>query len=368
MKGGKAVGDMEKVRRMKEFEEYKRLGEPEKKEKGEIWDVAVGLQLVDGLTPSDYLIETAKRNIEGEITIYEVKERLNSYYNAKPLKKDDDRTEEADKVSARIAEILSERTFTFSPAEYMTIHKRLFNGIYEHAGRVRDHNISKAEWVLNGESVFYASADSIRATLDYDFSQEKDHRYEGSGKREAVEHIAKFVSGLWQIHAFGEGNTRTTAVFLIKYLRMLGFDVTNDMFAENSWYFRNALVRANYNDHKKGVFSTIEYLNRFLGNLLLDEKNILRNREMLIGASGNKHTKDDTVNDTVKSQKDTVFLLIGGEPSITAAEIAKRTGLGIATVKREIKRLKECGAIKRIGSDKTGCWEVLKKVEDEKKI
>jgi len=266
---------------MKEFDEYKLLGEPGKKEKGEIWGVAVGLQLVDGLTPSDYLIETAKRNIEGEITIYEVKERLNSYYEARPLKKDD-RTEEADKVSVRIAEILSERTFTFSPAEYITIHKRLFEGIYKHAGRIRDYNISKAEWVLSGDTVFYASADSIKATLDYDFSQERDHRYEGSSKEETVRHIAKFISGLWQIHAFGEGNTRTTAVFLIRYLHTLGFDMANEVFAENSWYFRNALVRANYNDHGNGVFSTMEFLNRFFGNLLLNEKNILKNREMFI--------------------------------------------------------------------------------------
>ena len=273
---------------MKEFDEYKRLGEPEKKEKSEIWRTAVGLQLVDGLTPSDYLIETAKQNIDGEITFNEVKERLNSYYKARPLKNDDNRTEEADKVSARIAEILSERTFTFSPAEYTTIHKRLFDGLYDHAGRIRDYNISKAEWVLNGETVFYASADSIRATLDYDFSQEKSYRYEGLSKEDVAKHIARFVSGLWQIHAFGEGNTRTTAVFVIKYLQTLGFEVTNDMFAESSWYFRNALVRANYNDHKNKIFSTTEYLDRFFGNLLLGENNILKNREMLVNAPSNE--------------------------------------------------------------------------------
>jgi fido (protein-threonine AMPylation protein) len=158
----------------------------------------------------------------------------------------------------------------------MTIHKRLFEGIYKHAGRLRDNNISKTEWVLGGGTVLYASADSIKATLDYDFSQEKDHQYEGSSKEEAAAHIAKFVSGLWQIHAFGEGNTRTTAVFIIKYLHSSGFDVTNDLFAENSWYFRNALVRANYNDHKNGIFSTMEYLNRFFGNLLLGKDNILK--------------------------------------------------------------------------------------------
>ena len=308
---------------MRDFEEYKRLGEPEKKEKSEIWSVAVGLQQTDGLTPSEYLMETARRNIEGDITIKEVKECLNEYYKARPPRNDNDRTEEADKVSARITEMLSEKTFTFSPAEYLAIHKRLFEGIYKHAGKIRDYNISKAEWVLNGEMVFYASADSIRATLDYDFSQEKNHTYRGSSKEETAYHIAKFISDVWQIHAFCEGNTRTSAVFLIKYLHTLGFNVTNDLFAENSWYFRNALVRANYNDHKNGIFATTEYLNRFFGNLLLGEKNVLKNREMLVSAKLREH-----VNDTVIS-------IIKETPDITAAKIAEKMGIGIATVKRE---------------------------------
>ena len=272
---------------MSVFDEYKRLGEPEKEEKSEIWQTAIGLQQVDGLTPSQYLIETAKQNIEGEITFYEVKERINAYYKTKPVKKDNDRTEEADKVSAHIAEILSEKTFSFSPAEYITIHKRLFTGMYEHAGEIRDYNISKDEWVLDGETVYYASADSIQATLDYDFEQEKKYKYKGLGKEETVEHIASFTSGLWQIHAFGEGNTRTTAVFAIKYLRTLGFTVTYDLFAENSWYFRNALVRANFNDYKNSIYSTMKYLNRFFANLLLGQKNVLKNRELHV-----KQTED----------------------------------------------------------------------------
>ena len=268
-----------------EIDEYKRLGEPEKAEKSEIWRTAIGLQQVDGLTPSQYLVEAAKQNIEGEITIYEVQERLNGYYKIKPVKTSDDRTEEADKVSARIAEILSEKTFSFSPAEYITIHKRLFTGIYKFAGKIRDYNISKSEWVLGGESVYYASAYSIRATLDYDFEQEKSFVYSGLSTKQIVEHVTKFVSGLWQIHAFGEGNTRTTAVFIIKYLRTLGFADANNMFADHSWYFRNALVRANYNDYKKNIYSTVEYLNSFFGNLLLDESNTLKNRELLITAA-----------------------------------------------------------------------------------
>ena len=175
-----------------DFEEYVRQGEPEKKEKGYVWQMAIGLQQVDGLKPSSYLIETAKQNIEGDITFEEVKHRIDNYYIAKPVKDAADRTEEADKVSARIAEILSERTFTFSPAEYITIHKRLFEGIYHFAGKIRDYNISNVEWALNGESVYYASADSIRATLDYDFEQERKFNYQDINLSQTVQHITIF--------------------------------------------------------------------------------------------------------------------------------------------------------------------------------
>jgi fido (protein-threonine AMPylation protein) len=214
-----------------DFEEYIKQGEPEKREKSYAWQTAIGLQDVDGLKPSPYLIETAKQNIEGDITIDEVKHRIDSYYKAKPVGNETDRTEEADKVSVRITEILSEKTFSFSPAEYLILHKRLFDGIYPFAGKIRDYNISKAEWVLNGETVYYASASSIRATLDYDFEQEKKFDYRGISLLQTVQHIAGFVSDLWQIHAFGEGNTRTTAVFTIKYLRTSGFVVENTLFA-----------------------------------------------------------------------------------------------------------------------------------------
>jgi fido (protein-threonine AMPylation protein) len=210
---------------MDNFEDYLRQGEPIKAEKAKDWKTAIGLQKVDGLKPSDYLIETARQNIEGDITIEEVKQRIDSYYKHHPIENDENRTEEADKVSARITEILSEKTFAFSPAEYLTIHRRLFQGIYSYAGKIRDYNITKQEWVLNGETVLYASAESLKATLEYDFKQEKVFSYIGLSQQEIIEHLAQFISYLWQIHIFGEGNTRTTAVFLIKYLRKLGFKV-----------------------------------------------------------------------------------------------------------------------------------------------
>ena len=264
------------------FKEYIKQSEPSKRDKGYAWHTAIGLQAVDGLKPSKYLIDTAIKNIEGDISIDEAQELLNTYYEENPKADTDDRTEEADKVAVRIAKILSEKAFSFTPNEYISIHKKLFAGIYGHAGKLRDYNITKKEWVLNGATVLYGSASELRATLDYDFAEEKKFSYKNLSMEDIIHHLAIFVSRLWQIHVFGEGNTRTTAVFFIKYLRTLGFDVTNDIFAENAWYFRNALVRANYNDLKNGVHETTEYLELFLRNLLLDEKNELHNRSMHI--------------------------------------------------------------------------------------
>ena len=264
------------------FKEYIKQSEPNKRDKGYAWHTAIGLQAVDGLKTSKYLIDTAIKNIEGDISIDEAQELLNTYYEENPKADTEDRTEEADKVAVRIAKILSEKAFSFTPNEYISIHKKLFAGIYGHAGKLRDYNITKKEWVLNGATVLYGSASELRATLDYDFAEEKKFSYKNLSMEDIIHHLAIFVSRLWQIHVFGEGNTRTTAVFFIKYLRTLGFDVTNDIFAENAWYFRNALVRANYNDLKNGVHETTEYLELFLRNLLLDEKNELHNRSMHI--------------------------------------------------------------------------------------
>ena len=264
------------------FREYIKEADPEKRDKGYAWYTAIGLQAVDGLKPSEYLVHTAVRNIEGEISFEEANALLQTYYEENPPRDASDRTEEADKVSARIAALLSERAFSFTPNEYLSIHRKLFTGIYSHAGRIRDYNMTKKEWVLDGATVLYGSATELRATLDYDFSEEKKFSYKNLSMDEIIHHLAVFVSGLWQIHVFGEGNTRTTAVFFIKYLRTLGFDVTNDIFAENAWYFRNSLVRANYNDLKNGIHETTEYLEVFLRNLLLNENHPLHNRTLHI--------------------------------------------------------------------------------------
>lgn len=262
------------------FKEYIKESEPSKRDKGYAWHTAIGLQAVDGLKPSEYLVHTAIRNIEGEISLEEASVLLQTYYEENSALDVGDRIEEADKVSVRIAALLSEQAFSFTPNEYISIHRKLFTGIYSHAGRIRDYNITKKEWVLNGATVIYGSATELRAMLDYDFSEEKKFSYRNLSMDEIIHHLAVFLSGLWQIHVFEEGTTRTTAVFFIKYLRTLGFDVTNDIIAENAWYFRNSLVRANYNDLKNGIHETTKYLELSLRNLLLNENHPLHNRTL----------------------------------------------------------------------------------------
>ena len=349
---------------MSEFEEYKKLGEPDKREKSEIWETAIGLQKVDGLKPSKYLIHTAKSHIEGDITFEDVKNQLFSYYQEKPAKTDSEKEElEADIVSARIAEILSEKAFSLSFVEFISIHKRLFDGLFDFAGTIRSYNIEKKEWVLDGKSVTYGNHPNIKAYIEYDLQEEKKFSYKGLNKEEILNHIAEFTSRIWQIHAFGEGNTRTVAVFLIKYLRTLGFDIDNTLFAENSWYFRNSLVRANYVDYANNVYATNEFLVKFLENLLFNGKNVLKNRYMHI-SNDTVSGRVGTVNDTVKNQNDTVFSLLKQNNKITANEIAIKLGKSLSTIKRRIKDLKDRKIVERIGSDKTGCWKILKEDEE----
>lgn len=265
------------------FDEYLRQGEPSQKESAENWKTAIGLQAVDGLQPSAYLIDVAKRNIEGEITLDETRKLIDSYYQSKTVRtpKDEDE-EEADKVSANIAKILASKTFAFNTNGYVSLHRRIFEGVFKHAGEIRQYDISKKEWVLEGDSVNYLNWEDLRRALDWDIEQEKNFSYKGLTDDEKIEHIAKFISGIWQIHAFREGNTRTTAIFTIQYLRSLGYEVNNEMFAKHSWYFRNALVRANYRNIQKGIDYSPIYLVRFFRNLLLKDSWGLKNRYLHI--------------------------------------------------------------------------------------
>lgn len=268
-----------------DFDQYIRQGEPDKREKAYAWSTAIGLQAVDGLQTSEYLQQTARRHIEGEISIEEVRDLVKTYYQSKTLREsDDDDKQEADKVSANITKVLSSKTLDFSTSGYISVHRRVFEGVFKHAGTLRKYDITKREWVLDGDTVNYLNWEDLRRAIDYDIEQEKSFSYKGLSSDEMISHISRFVSGLWQIHAFCEGNTRTTAVFTILYLRSIGFQVNNELFANHSWYFRNALVRANYKNAVKGIDYTPVYLERFFRNLLLGEQWDLRNRYLHIKA------------------------------------------------------------------------------------
>ena len=348
---------------MSEFDEYIRQGEPGRREKAAAWQTAIGLQDVDGLKPSKYLIDTAKKHIEGDITINDVKIMLDSYYKSKTarIEVEDERTEEADKVSARIEELLTEKSFTFSPEYLARIHRHLFQGIFKFAGQYRDYDITKKEWVLNGDTVLYASASMISETLQYDFGQERGINYSALGTDAAICQIAKFISGIWQTHPFGEGNTRTTAVFAMKYLQSFGFEVKNDMFKEHSWYFRNALVRANYNNYPKGISATNEYLVLFFRNLLLGENNELRNRSLLItpfqsDMTNSSKGQNGTLNCTLEELA--VLKALKTNNRITQEEIAESIGKSARTVKRIMASLTEKGAIVRENGKRNGFWRI----------
>ena len=393
--------DIEQNKLEIDFDSYIRQAEPSKQENGKLWKTAIGLQQVDGLTPSKYLYETARRNIEGEITIEEAKYLIDSYYESKDSKTDD-RCEEADKVSVRIREILAEKTFSFTPALLLSIHKRLFTGVFKNvnAGKYRDYNITKREWVLDGETVFYADADMISQTLEYDFSQERDFDYSKIDIDEQIKHIARFIANIWQIHPFGEGNTRTTAVFTIKYLNSLGFNINNDPFEKNSWYIRNSLVRANYTNVKKGIQMNTIFLERFFRNVLLGEEYELKNRYIHLRAESlfvceqplttnsenvpinaenvpiNVPTNQESVpiNDenvpiNVPINQDNVFInetqkelldLILKNPNITYEELAAKLQKTRETVRRSLRALEEKKLIKRVGANKNGHWEILR--------
>ena len=266
-----------------DFDEYIRQGEPQQREAAYAWSTAIGLQAVDGLKTSPYLNDLARRNIEGELTIDEVSELLDSYYTSKSAREaQDDDMEEADRASKNIKRILSVKTIDFTVNGFISLHRRIFEGVFKHAGKLREYDITKREWVLDGDTVNYLNWEDLRRALDYDIKQERKFSYKGLSQDDLVAHIAGFISGLWQIHAFCEGNTRTTAVFIIQYLRSIGFDVENDLFAKHSWYFRNALVRANYKNAVKGIDYTPIYLERFFRNLLLGEQWDLRSRYLHI--------------------------------------------------------------------------------------
>lgn len=342
------------------FDKYIILGEPDKSEKARIWQTAIGLQDVDGLKPSGYLLKTAEKHIEGDITIDQVRDIIDTYYESKGIRQDGEREGEmeADKVSVRITEILSEKVFSFTPDYLVSIHRRLFDGVFSHAGQFRTKNMIKHEWILDGDTVEYSPFYLIEETLNYEFSQEKGVDYPSMPADEALKRICRFVSEIWQIHPFVEGNTRTTAVFAMKYLQNFGFGVDNTVFKDHSWYFRNALVRNNYRNYSKGVSATSVFLERFFRNLLFGEQNRLSNREMHIATAQSIISKSH--NDTLKCTlaEMSVLTFLKDNPEAKQEEIAAHIGKSVSTVKRITPELVKRGLLERENGKRNGRWVV----------
>ena len=373
--------------RQQDFDEYIRQVEPSAQESANAWKTAIGLQAVDGLKPSAYLLETAKQNIDGDITIDEVRELLDTYYRSKTIRTEQDyETEEADKVSANIKKILSTKTLAFNTNGLISVHRRIFDGVFKYAGEVRKFDITKKEWVLKGDTVRYLNWEDIRRAVDFDIQQEREFSYKGLTDDEKVKHICRFVSGLWQIHPFREGNTRTTAVFTIQYLRSIGYKVNNDMFADFSWYFRNALVRANYKNSALDIDYDYSFLDKFFQNLLMGTKHELKNRYMVIAAPDGWNAQNDTheiKNDTQGVENDTqalkyetrisdiptkveldkwIEIQIRKNPKITTEKLASMSQRSVITIKRHIAKLDN---IRFVGSGFSGHWEVVNEESNE---
>ena len=367
---------------MKGFDEYyDEAVEPGKRERAFAWATAIGLQDVDGLRPSKYLIKTAKRHIEGEITAAEARRLVDEYYETKVGHDVPADAKEADKVAARIVAIVNMPGFRLSPEYLIGLHAQIFDGVFAHAGKLREVQLTKKEWVLNGDTVEYAPYFDIERSLEYDFEKEKKFRYAGLSGDAKIAHFAAFISGIWQIHPFREGNTRTTGLFAIKYLQSRGYEVTNDLFYEKSWYFRNALVRANYENGKLNVEKTQLPLEEFFKVLLFGEEIELKNRFLRIGAdygssvaaaTGKLHRRDvgvkqkDVVASPVDVAVNVVVKLTRNEDvavheilrdgKLTAAKLAGKLSITPRQAQRILASLKKKAGLKRRGSDKAGEW------------
>lgn len=317
-----------------DFEAYEQAKEPHTRQKASAWRTAIGLQDVDGLKVSDYLRETAAKHIEGDITIDEARDMIRDYYVSKTSHDEqDDDAEEADMVSANITKLLNEQSFSFTAGEFLNIHRHIFEGVFKHAGEVRPYDISKKEWVLRGDTVLYGRAQDILRALEYDIEQEREFEYKGLSTDEMIDHISHFVSLLWQNHPFREGNTRATAVFIIKYLRSCGFNVNNDLFADNSWYFRNALVRANYRNMAKGIDPDMSFLNKFFRNLLLGEHHELKNRYMLVNPP-EEWKSEDKEESIDRSSTDQVPTMLTDQVTESERRLIRAIGMNELSVKK----------------------------------
>ena len=375
---------------LRELGGYFKAEEPGRRERADAWATAIGLQKVDGLTPSQFLFDTAKEHIEGRITQNQARRRIHDYYAAQAeMARPDPEKEEADKVSERIVAVLNDGGFAFTPEYFISIHAKLFKGVLPLAGKLRTVNIRKHEWVLKNDSVTYGDAATIKQSLIRDFIDEREFDYGGKTLRKIIPHFARFIAQIWQVHPFGEGNTRTTAVFAIKYLRSLGFSVDNDAFRDNAWYFRNALVRANYADYAREVSRDWSYLEMFIRNLLLGEKNKMKSRYLLIGlteedkqmirelteekggrkTSGLKKSVSKRLSAKGRQKKvvrngcqktvDRIVELLKGNPRLTQEGLALAIGVSRQAIQKHLVNLKAARRLRRVGPEKGGHWETI---------
>ena len=247
------------------------------------WDMAIGLQEVDNLKPSKYLEKLLEENVSGNLTIKQVEEELREYYIEKDKKQELHHNElECDFVSTRIVELLQIDNFELSIDYLKYIHKYLFQDVYEFAGEFRNIDFSKHEKILNNDSVAYGDCKTLKESLEYDISLEKRKNYKEMNIVEIINNITKFSSSIWQVHPFREGNTRTTALFIEKYLISLGYKVDNTLFKDKSVYFRNALVRSNYFNNYLNIKEDSRYLVKFYENLLLGKNNNLHSQDLIV--------------------------------------------------------------------------------------
>lgn len=271
----------------KEFDssnvEYTEETKPEGYVKQLQWDMAIGLQEVDNLKPSKYLEKLLEENVSGNLTIKQVEEELREYYIEKDKKQELNHNElECDFVATRIVELLQIDNFELSVDYLKYIHKYLFQDVYEFAGEFRNIDFSKHEKILNNDSVAYGDCKTLKESLEYDISLEKEKNYKDMSVVEVINNITKFSSSIWQVHPFREGNTRTTALFIEKYLINLGYEVDNTLFKDKSVYFRNALVRSNYFNNYLNIKEESSYLVKFYENLLLGKNNNLHSQDLIV--------------------------------------------------------------------------------------
>lgn len=330
---------------------YLNESEPQKKQRYINWQAAKGLQAVDGIQTSAYLDDVAEKHIEGTITSYEASKLIDSYYDVQKDLAGKEDHEEADKVAARINILISEGGFSLSVEELKSIHRRLFEGIYDFAGEFRKNNIVKYEWVLDGDTVIYGNAYNLEEAVRSALQAERLTPFRQLDEEELVCHFSSFTAHLWRIHPFGEGNTRTTAAFLIKYLRSMGVETDNSLFEQNSRYFRDALVRANYNNLKKGIYEERDYLDLFFSDLMTGTHHTFSSRELHVYAqllAIKKHLPP-------QEWEQKILALISENPSISRAEMAARLHTSVKTVERHLKQLP---SVHYSGSARKGEWKV----------